>query len=126
MTAAAVAAAMTAVMMIARPITEECSDRTCLDLTNRSGGRSPGRHPHRRFSLMATTANAAERRDALVERLFMDAIGAFDLFSVYIGDVLGLYRTLADKGPLTSAELADARSEEHTSELQSRRELVCR
>ena len=57
---------------------------------------------------MATTANAAERRDALVERLFMDAIGAFDLFSVYLGDVLGLYRALADKGPLTSTELAEA------------------
>jgi 2-polyprenyl-3-methyl-5-hydroxy-6-metoxy-1,4-benzoquinol methylase len=57
---------------------------------------------------MATTATAAERRDALVERLFMDAVGAFDLFSVYLGDVLGLYRTLADKGPLTSSELADA------------------
>ena len=57
---------------------------------------------------MATTATAAERRDALVERLFMDAVGAFDLFSVYLGDVLGLYRTLADKGPLTSNELADA------------------
>jgi 2-polyprenyl-3-methyl-5-hydroxy-6-metoxy-1,4-benzoquinol methylase len=57
---------------------------------------------------MTTTASAAERRDALVERLFMDAIGAFDLFSVYLGDVLGLYRALADKGPLTSAELADA------------------
>jgi hypothetical protein len=37
---------------------------------------------------MATTANAAERRDALVKRLFMDAIGAFDLFSVYVGDVV--------------------------------------
>jgi 2-polyprenyl-3-methyl-5-hydroxy-6-metoxy-1,4-benzoquinol methylase len=57
---------------------------------------------------MATTATAAERRDALVERLFMDAIGAFDLFSVYLGDVLGLYRTLSDKGPLTSTELAEA------------------
>src|SRR3989442_11241266 len=57
---------------------------------------------------MATTAKAAERRDALVERLFMDAIGAFDLLSVYLGDVLGLYRALADKGPLTSTELAEA------------------
>ena len=57
---------------------------------------------------MAATAGSTERRDALVERLFMDAIGAFDLLSVYLGDVLGLYRALADKGPLTSAELAEA------------------
>jgi 2-polyprenyl-3-methyl-5-hydroxy-6-metoxy-1,4-benzoquinol methylase len=57
---------------------------------------------------MATTAEIAERRDALVERLFMDAIGAFDLFSVHIGDRLGLYRALADRGPLTSSELAES------------------
>src|SRR5829696_2068204 len=57
---------------------------------------------------MATVADATERRDALVGRLFMDAVGAFDLFSVYIGERLGLYRALADKGPLTPAELAEA------------------
>jgi len=56
---------------------------------------------------MATTAGTT-RRDALVERIFMDAVGAFDLFSVYLGDTLGLYRALADNGPLTSSELADA------------------
>jgi 2-polyprenyl-3-methyl-5-hydroxy-6-metoxy-1,4-benzoquinol methylase len=56
---------------------------------------------------MASVAEASERRDALVERLFGNAIGAFDLFSVYLGDVLGLYRVLADSGALTSAELAD-------------------
>jgi 2-polyprenyl-3-methyl-5-hydroxy-6-metoxy-1,4-benzoquinol methylase len=57
---------------------------------------------------MPTTGDVTERRDALVERLFMDAIGAFDLFSVYLGDVLGLYRALADRGPLMAAELAEA------------------
>jgi 2-polyprenyl-3-methyl-5-hydroxy-6-metoxy-1,4-benzoquinol methylase len=57
---------------------------------------------------MASVAESTERRDALVERLFMNAIGAFDLFSVYVGDRLGLYRILADRGPLTSTELAQA------------------
>jgi 2-polyprenyl-3-methyl-5-hydroxy-6-metoxy-1,4-benzoquinol methylase len=57
---------------------------------------------------MATTAESTERRDALIERLFMNAIGAFDLFSVHVGDRLGLYRALADEGPLTSSELAKA------------------
>jgi 2-polyprenyl-3-methyl-5-hydroxy-6-metoxy-1,4-benzoquinol methylase len=57
---------------------------------------------------MATVGDATERRDALVERLFLDAIGAFDLFSVHIGDRLGLYRVLADRGPSTSTELAEA------------------
>jgi 2-polyprenyl-3-methyl-5-hydroxy-6-metoxy-1,4-benzoquinol methylase len=57
---------------------------------------------------MASVADSTERRDALVGRLFTNAIGAFDLFSVYLGDRLGLYRIIADDGPLTSAELADA------------------
>ena len=57
---------------------------------------------------MTTAADPSARRDALAERLFMNAIGAFDLFSVYLGDTLGLYRCLAERGPLTSAELADA------------------
>jgi 2-polyprenyl-3-methyl-5-hydroxy-6-metoxy-1,4-benzoquinol methylase len=57
---------------------------------------------------MASVAEATERRDALVERLFMNAIGAFDLFSVYLGTRLGLYRVIADEGPVTSAELAAA------------------
>jgi len=57
---------------------------------------------------MASAPAAVERRDALAERLFLNAIGAFDLFSVYLGDRLGLYRALADHGPLTSSELAAA------------------
>ena len=57
---------------------------------------------------MASATDSIERRDALVGRLFMNAIGAFDLFSVYVGDRLGLYRLLADEGPLTCNELAHA------------------
>jgi ubiquinone/menaquinone biosynthesis C-methylase UbiE len=51
---------------------------------------------------------ADERRDALVERLFMAAVGTMDVLAVYMGDRLGLYRTLAERGPSTSAELAQA------------------
>jgi 2-polyprenyl-3-methyl-5-hydroxy-6-metoxy-1,4-benzoquinol methylase len=61
----------------------------------------------RKIASMAA-AGATERRDALVERLFLNAVGAFDLFSVYLGERLGLYRALADRGALTSAELAEA------------------
>ena len=56
----------------------------------------------------ASAPAAVERRDARAERLFLNAVGAFDLFSVYLGDRLGLYRALADHGALTSAELAEA------------------
>jgi hypothetical protein len=48
---------------------------------------------------MATATEETARRDALVGRLFMNAVGAFDLFSVYLGDVFGLYRVLAEKRP---------------------------
>jgi 2-polyprenyl-3-methyl-5-hydroxy-6-metoxy-1,4-benzoquinol methylase len=57
---------------------------------------------------MVPAPAAAERRDALAERLFLSAIGAFDLFSVYLGDRLGLYRALADHGAMTSTALAEA------------------
>jgi hypothetical protein len=43
-----------------------------------------------------------EKTGALVERLFDAALGAMDLASVYLGDRLGLYRTLADSGSLGS------------------------
>jgi SAM-dependent methyltransferase len=46
------------------------------------------------------------RRDALVERLFTATLGAFDLFAVYVGDRLGLYRALLEHGPMDAAELA--------------------
>jgi len=51
-----------------------------------------------------TTATATT--DTLVERLFGATIGALELFSVYLGAELGLYRALAD-GPLTPTELAE-------------------
>ena len=51
---------------------------------------------------------AAARRDALVERLFLATVGTWDVLAVYIGDRLGLYRTLADAGPMTSTQLAAA------------------
>jgi 2-polyprenyl-3-methyl-5-hydroxy-6-metoxy-1,4-benzoquinol methylase len=57
---------------------------------------------------VASVAGSTERRDALVERLFMNAIGAFDLFSVFLGVRLGLYQALADQGALTTTELARA------------------
>src|SRR5581483_11642733 len=50
----------------------------------------------------------AERRDALVGRLFSAAIGTMELLCVYLGDRLGLYQALADRGSTTAAELAAA------------------
>jgi ubiquinone/menaquinone biosynthesis C-methylase UbiE len=53
------------------------------------------------------TPLAESRRDALVERLFASTLAAFDLYAVYVGDRLGLYRALGD-GELTAPELAAA------------------
>ncbi|MBM3948296.1 MAG: hypothetical protein FJ312_03460 [SAR202 cluster bacterium] len=54
---------------------------------------------------MTTTSDTA-KTEAFVGRLFNAALGSIDLLSVYVGDRLGLYKTLAEKGPSTSAELA--------------------
>ncbi len=48
------------------------------------------------------------RANELNGRLFMDCIGALELATIALGDRLGLYRALADHGPSTAAELADA------------------
>ncbi|MEO7117896.1 MAG: class I SAM-dependent methyltransferase [Candidatus Limnocylindrales bacterium] len=48
----------------------------------------------------------ATRTTALVDRLFEAALGTLDIAAVYVGDRMGLYRALADAGPMSSAELA--------------------
>jgi precorrin-6B methylase 2 len=49
---------------------------------------------------------AQKSADALVGRLFEASVGMFDVMSIHVGDRLGLYRSLRDDGPATSAELA--------------------
>jgi hypothetical protein len=44
----------------------------------------------------------------LVERLFGAVLGMSDLYLVYVGDRLGFYGTLADRGPSTVAEFSAA------------------
>jgi SAM-dependent methyltransferase len=48
----------------------------------------------------------AEQRDALVGRLFQSALGTFELFTVYLGDRLGLFRALAEADWASPTELA--------------------
>jgi SAM-dependent methyltransferase len=47
----------------------------------------------------------SERADALAERIFGSLIGTMEVFTIYLGDRLGLYAALAD-GPATTADLA--------------------
>lgn len=55
---------------------------------------------------MSIAAEPEQARDALVDRLFGAALGAFDLMGVYLGDRLGLYAAMAGSGPVTAGELA--------------------
>ena len=58
-------------------------------------------------SIRSMSAEAiATQRDVFIERFLLSASGTFSLFSIYIGDRLGLYRALAEGGPSTSGELA--------------------
>jgi SAM-dependent methyltransferase len=45
--------------------------------------------------------------ESLSERLWHAEMAALDLYAVYLGERLGLYRELASGGPATSAELAE-------------------
>ena len=58
---------------------------------------------------MATdTGTHEERRDALARRIFSSVVGSLELFHVYLGERLGLYRVLGDQAPATASELAAA------------------
>jgi 2-polyprenyl-3-methyl-5-hydroxy-6-metoxy-1,4-benzoquinol methylase len=46
------------------------------------------------------------QRDELVERLFAASLGMAEVLTVYLGDVLGLYRALERAGSMTAPELA--------------------
>jgi 2-polyprenyl-3-methyl-5-hydroxy-6-metoxy-1,4-benzoquinol methylase len=56
---------------------------------------------------MTPHTETVERADALAERLFGATLGALELFSVYLGVELGLYRALERHGALTPVELAE-------------------
>ena len=57
---------------------------------------------------MTTSAAPKHSSEALIERLFGAANGAFDIFAVYLGERLGLYRALAKHGSLDARGLAEA------------------
>src|SRR6267143_1191331 len=57
-------------------------------------------------STSALTKQDEEQRGALVDRIFHGGIAMLEMLSIYVGERLGLYRTLADGGPATASELA--------------------
>jgi len=57
---------------------------------------------------MTDVVEAPSSAEVLAQRLFTHAVGAFELLSVYVGDWLGLYRVVQERGAVSAAELADA------------------
>src|SRR6476659_6795605 len=71
------------------PTTSSSAPSACSSSTWRTcvrSARARGFWDREEACPMASVTDSTERRDALVERLFMNAVGAFDLFSVYLGD----------------------------------------
>jgi 2-polyprenyl-3-methyl-5-hydroxy-6-metoxy-1,4-benzoquinol methylase len=57
-------------------------------------------------AFQASVELTARQRDALAERMLQAAQGVFDIYSIYIGDQLGFYKALDERGPMTAGELA--------------------
>jgi SAM-dependent methyltransferase len=53
------------------------------------------------------TTTTADRTDALAERVFAATLGTLELYSIFLGGELGLYRTLETHGPSTADQLAE-------------------
>ena len=65
-----------------------------------------GSEPFERGRAAGDPEPAVDRTEALRERLFGNALGALELYTIYLGERLGLYRALAENGPVTSSQLA--------------------
>jgi len=57
--------------------------------------------------MMASVAIDQVRFEALMGKALTDIGGAMAVLMAYMGDRLGLYRVLAEGGPLTAGELAE-------------------
>ncbi|MFN8664929.1 MAG: class I SAM-dependent methyltransferase [Thermomicrobiales bacterium] len=55
---------------------------------------------------MTITTSTQITPDAMLDRVFASAIGALELFCLYVGDQLGFYRLLHEGGPATAPDLA--------------------
>ncbi|NUT33379.1 MAG: methyltransferase domain-containing protein [Hamadaea sp.] len=53
-------------------------------------------------------AETVDPVEQLAGQVFMAALGATEVCNIYLGDKLGLYKALAEHGPVTSAGLAEA------------------
>src|SRR6266496_2310260 len=70
------------------------------------------------------------RRRSLANLFFFNDTATTEIYTLSLHDALPIYRSPTPRGRPTrcgrTSSSATCRSEEHTSELQSRRDLVCR
>lgn len=59
-------------------------------------------------TISALSKQDEAQRDELAQRLLSGGLAVLEMLSIYVGDRLGLYRVLADKGPLTAGQFARA------------------
>ena len=55
---------------------------------------------------MTVTNTTPATQDVMLGRIFDSLVSTLELFCIYVGDQLGFYRDLHERGPATSAELA--------------------
>lgn len=60
------------------------------------------------MAALLASESIAERRDAFVDRLLQASAGAFEIFTLYIGDRLGLYEAMASGKEMTPGDLSRA------------------
>ena len=65
-----------------------------------------GREPAEAMPTAEDSPADVDRTEALQERLFGNAVGALELYTIYLGERLGLYQALAESGAATSSQLA--------------------
>jgi SAM-dependent methyltransferase len=65
-----------------------------------------GREPVEARRTAGDPRAVVDRTEALSERLFANAVGALELYTIYLGERLGLYRALAENGAASSTQLA--------------------
>lgn len=75
----------------------------------------------------SSTSAEVQDRDEFINRLMNDALGAFNIFAIHIGDRLGYYRELANETGLTSAELSQRTNtqERYTREWMEQQSAAC-
>jgi 2-polyprenyl-3-methyl-5-hydroxy-6-metoxy-1,4-benzoquinol methylase len=79
-----------------------------FSLTRPFGPTSPATGEVKEVGRITLTDGEQAERDALAQRLVGATTGALELLHIYLGERLGLYRALADSGPLAADGLATA------------------